>query len=355
MQSPNCTDQPYAASDFMLESAQTKLGPLIQNALEQNSGLLNIEVIQLILSDENFQTYDNIKTTDAKIDQKRSWRTWVKSEIEGWKSNTNSAHKTQAPSVEYTALDDSGATAESAGVPESLKSASDDQVVKKAQQKEKRRISEQKRREAKKRMQSLAQQATVKAFSDLTVALPVTAPGAARPQPPSDLEAVMVEFDRMQTNIAGLLQNFQCTLLEMKAKNKRVSREDADNTGPAKSKKPRAPKKPDPLKQSSVTPASPGPLPQPMSQPNLEAQTQPHGKTCKLPHCDCEVKGTTCTEDAGVGSDSSVYSSAKEDNRDVCAECNEQIPTEQGSCTSCNDQTMGKGDETESDTNTDQD
>lgn len=318
-----------------------------------------------------------------------------------WKSTTNSAHKEQAPSVEYTALDDSGAVAAAAGAPESLKSASDDEEVKKAQQKkaqqkEKKRMSDQKRRKEKKREKSLAQQATDKAFSDLTVALPVPAPAAARSQPASDLEAFKqaqwVEFDRLQAAIAGLLQNYQCTMLKnvasMRAqprtsavggaavgtKNKRESQEDADTTGPGQSKKPRAAKRPAPRKESSVTPASPGPLPQLPSQPTPEAQTEPHGKTCELPHCDnkvqgdaefCEdclthpcINGPHCCDECAVPGKERCQNC--EDAQSYCqtVNCPNEVGLEQTFCTMCMEDTRvgsgssadssGKNDETES-------
>ena len=335
------------------------------------------------------------------------------------------AREQQPPPAELMALNNSGAVDTAAGAPESFKSASDDNEDKKAdnedkkaQRKERKRINDQNRRAMRK---LLAQQATDGASLDLTVASL------------SDLQAFMREqkaqCDQLRTGMQTMLQNCESVLRQFMAimhsqpctgavggaavgtKKKRRSQKDADTTGPAKSKKPCVVKKPEPRKELSVTPASPGPSSQLASQPTPEAQTQ-HAKTCKLSHCDNEVEGdaefcegcsthlcrngpqscdkyakpgkelceeceeqqvycdtvncpnavslaenfcTECMEHAGVQSDSSVHSSDREDNFDSCAQCNQQIPNNQVYCTGCNNQTSHREDETESDDSEDED
>lgn len=295
-----------------------------------------------------------------------------------------------------------------------MKSASDDKTDKEAQQKEKKSINDRNRRRMRKQQNILAQQATDGASLDLTGA------------PPSDLEAFMREqnaqLDQLKTDIQKMLQNYESALRQTMAKmgsqpctgavggatvstkKKRKPQNNTDTTGPAKSKKPRAVKKPEPPKELSVTPASPVHSSQLASWPKPAAQTHPHAKKCKLSFCDNNVKGdaehcTDCLErpcsrapihcnkyavpgedkcqdcqyatlycqtlhcgnevglaqnfcfpcmgKAELGSSSCDDSSDREHCYDVCAQCYDNIPTNQGYCTSCKNRTTDEEDHTE--------
>lgn len=275
MQSPKCNNQPYKIPDFMSKSTQTKLRPLIQNALKQDSRQVRHEVIHCILSENDFTEYEKIHKTHPGIHEKRSWRMWVESVMVEWKSNTKSAHNQQAPSVEDTALNNSGAMAAAGGASRFLETASDDKGLMKAQKK----------------------QATY-----LTAALPVTGPAEAGPQLPADREALMQElksdYTKLETDMQKLMQSFKSKLEQTMAimcpqpcasavhgaavgtTKKRKLQEKADSTGPAKTKMSRAAKKP-------------------------------------------------------VGSGSSDHSSDRDDEQDVCSKCFVNIPTDQVYCTRC--------------------
>jgi hypothetical protein len=423
MQFPD-TFVPYADTDFMSESAKPTLVQLIQKALQEDPNRTKYEVQERILTKENMTTYEKKLEEGVELAQKRAWRTWVESQIEKWKKSN--APEQQAPRGESTALDDLEAVAAGAGAQAPLQTASDDEELKKAQRKEKRKINDQKRREMKKQ-KILEEQAKDKASSDLTVAPPVAAAAAAGPQPPPDFEALMqqqmVEFDQLRAGIMTLLQGYECTsrtrLAIMRSlpgtsavqgaaggtKMKQKSHKNADTTGRAKSKKPRAAKKPKPGKESHATPASPGPLSQQTSEPKPEAQTHSQAGICKLSYCDNEVEGDaehckeclerpcrngpqicdqfavpgkelcpTCEDaqffcttmncgqsvgpeeqfcgpcmetQAQMESGSSGDSSDREDNWGICAQCSGNIPTGQGYCTVCEDATESENSEDE--------